>query len=459
MNPPTFRPMAAATAVVMALLPLRGQEPTVPAPAILARVRALSSPEAARVLPAFAHFDRSATRVEKAFLSLGDPLPEGEAGFLEAARRLTVARAALLPSAWRETWDRDFRLPASPWTGGRAKPSALRLEMDLGPALALLELLETREQDLDRILARLQRPEVRPVFQALLKHRSQSMYGIPMTWELLAQNLAFANSEDPLPRLYAEVQPTAFLDFPVVRRHLASYQAQVRMLSTHQEALADAVVAGLQDYAPSGLTLTRKVSFLFCGGADGWASGGVAGIDLEYFQGDLERLTTLLIHESYHALQHAAAPREAPEGDPLLDLWSSALASLFAEGTATFVAPPQTLTPEAEAAKVARGTQLLQELEDAVFREKDLPRARQLATEGIQGAGPLYWLGARMSRIIVQTGGPKALADLLPLGRHGFVRAYRQAVAQGPGAGLLPPAVLTRMEGSPERAGAGSPIH
>ena len=410
----------------------------------------LSKPDAARILPAFTALDRSGYW-NKALAPLTEPYPDGDAGTRELIARVGAVRAGILGHFAPSVWAAEFRgVPFTPSGQSPAGPapdlSRIVLTLDLAPAQAIVGLLAAREQDQGRILARLRQPDVRPVFEALIRHRSQSFYGAPMSWELLAQNLALASSDAPLARLYAEAQPFAFLDFAEVRRNLPAYQALLRELETHKAALQAQTVAALQAYAPAGLAFSRQVSFLFCNGADGWADGEVAGIDLEYFKDDYARLATLLVHESYHVAQHAAlVPPAAPAADPDRALWDEALDTLYGEGSATFVAPPKVLAPAQMQAMIGSAQSLLVDLERALFVEHDRKRAQNLVDEGSANAGPLYWLGREMSRVIVEDGGAAALGAVLPQGATGFVRAYQRAAARRHGAALIPAPVARRV--------------
>jgi hypothetical protein len=43
-------------------------------------------------------------------------------------------------------------------------------------------------------------------------------------------------------------------------------------------------------------------------------------------------------------------------------------------------------------------------------------------------AGPFYWVGAEMSRVIVDELGKKKLASIIPYGGIAFIKAYFSAV-------------------------------
>ena len=426
--------------------PAAAQSTFEPSPEMVALARSLSSPDAARSLPAFASLDRTGSAIRDKLKPLAEPYVPGEDGKLEVARRVATVRAGILASTG-EYYAREFHNNAFKLDGTHAKAGNIKLELDLAPAQAIIELLNAHEQNQARIIARLQRPDVRPVFEALIHHRSQSFYGTPMSWEMLAQNLAFASSEAPQLRLYAEAQPFAWLDFGEVRQHLAQYRAVLHELEKNKSALLEHVLADLQDYAPPDIHFSRKVSVLFCSGADGWSSDSIAGIDLEFFKDDYARLRRLMAHETYHVAQETEQ-HEADEDNSLDGIWARGLDVLYREGTATFVAAPMTLSEEQRKPKIERAVVLLQELEQAVFVDKDGERAAKLVDEASSGAGPFYWLGAAMSRSIVDEGGAPALAAVLPQGSKGFILAYEKALADGKLKPLIGADTLKRLHDS-----------
>jgi hypothetical protein len=184
---------------------------------------------------------------------------------------------------------------------------------------------------------------------------------------------------------------------------------------------------------------------LFGWGADGWASSGVAGVDLEYFKDDVPRLLDLQTHETYHAAQAALSRGEpADAGTDVRGLWLRALDTLYSEGTATHVAPPRLLPGPERERLAARGRQILSELRAAVAAG-DEQSGRKLANEGRQGAGPLYWLGASMAQSIERHGGAAAVAAYLVGGAPAFLDAYQHAAHAGHGE-PLPAAWITAPE-------------
>ena len=146
---------------------------------------------------------------------------------------------------------------------------------------------------------------------------------------------------------------------------LRDSQEAVRMaldtLRTNEPLIVAHVLDAIAPYVTQGTRLNRRVSLFFGDGADGWTTRDVAAIDLEFFKDDVDRLLTLLTHETYHAAQGAAqmADSTIDIGVPGDSLLRQALDVIYREGTASFVAPPSHQSAIAFAASITEGARLL----------------------------------------------------------------------------------------------------
>lgn len=392
---------------------------------IVALVRRLSRPEAASLMAAYPHLDGSrAVLAPEALARLARRPPPGEAGIVDVLHTVAFTREETRAR-------REQRAPGvfhDEFRGGPARVEAadlpandVGLRLDFGPARLLISLLRDREADPARIRSVLDGPD----FAGLLQHRSQDFYVPALTWEMLATNIALAGGGDPLAALYAEANPAAFYDFGDLRRHLERYEVLVDSLDGSREALASQVVARILPALPAGIRLERRVAFFFGAGADGWASSGIAAVDLEYFKDDVDALVRLLAHETYHAAQEALGPASGDDQS----FAARALEALFAEGTATWVAAPRLLSEAERAEKVEEGRWLLEEIAAAQEKGEGV-RARRALQEGTAGAGPLYWLGAAMTAAIAEAGAADDVAATLRGGPNAFAEAYRRAATR-----------------------------
>ncbi len=420
---------------------------------LAALVGALSAPAAAQGMASYLHADGSVLVPFTEARALADSLAErpadGDAGLLHVAYLAARRRASPL-AGWGKLGVfapryRDAGAPpvahaARAAAAGRARVApgvAVRLRFDFAPAESLLAIVGTPDVSPAEVMRRLDAP----AFDALLAHHSASFYRLPWTRELMAVNLARAASTLAVDRLYAWENPKGCLDYADVSRHRARYRALLDDMRAREPALLAEVEAEIAPFLPAGTRLERTASLYFADGADGWTSRGVAAVDLEWFKDDWPRLRGMLVHETFHAAQHAArrpAARAASDGEAVL---RGALETVFREGTANHVAPSRPMSAEERAAAARAGAALLDSLVAAV-RAGDLPRARALHDRGESGAGPFYSLGAAMTAAIVDALGAPAVAATLPEGGVAFARRYLEAGARRPGgAAMLAPNV------------------
>ncbi len=420
---------------------------------LAALVGALSAPAAAQVLASYLFADGSVLVPFTGARALADSLylrpADGPAG------RVRVAYlAARLRVATRDGWERlgvyatDFRgatagdVAPAPDTRVRPAPGvALALRLDLAPAESLLAVVGTPDVAPAAVAARLRGP----AFDALLAHRNQRFYQLPWTRELMALNLARAASTLPVDRLYAWANPKGFLDYADVARHHARYRALLDTLHVRGPALLDGVAARIAPYLPAGTRLERTVSLFFGDGADGWASNGVAAVDLEWFKDDWPRLRGTLTHETFHAAQAAVRRPSAPAATARDSVLRRAAEALFSEGTANWIAPARAMPADERAAAVRLGAARMDSVVAAVERG-DAAAAHALVDRGVAGAGPFYALGEAMTATIVDVLGPAALADVLPRGGVAFVKRHSLAAARrGAAASLLTPRTVAAL--------------
>lgn len=396
---------------------------------------ALSRPEAIQLLPLLLYQDGGewlGLRVGARYIdSLASRPPAGVAGLVRSAylvSRLRFESESLLMHGgfYAMAFTGEHHLPTNHGRSRDAGALRVTVALDFAPAETLMVIIGTP----DITPGEAQRRTSTPVFDAMIAHCSQGFYPMPLSREQLGLSLAHAASTQPLDLLYMYAQPQAFLDYGDVRRHRPQYRALLDTLEARSPAVADGVIAAIAPYVPAGTRVDRRVSFVFGDGADGWATDDVAAIDLEFFKDDFDRLLTLLTHETFHAVQHAAAIADSAIaiGIPADSLFRAGLDVVYLEGTATFVAPPQHKTLSEFAAEVVEGARLLTEL----YRNPEPQSARAALIRGEAGAGPFYWLGAAMSRVIVDVLGAPALAATLRSGSGAFLRAYVKATRQRP---------------------------
>jgi hypothetical protein len=410
---------------------LRANVPDADARSLFATLARLSRPEAIQLLPSYFFLDGSATYFRRHADSLFRRPPAGVPGMVRAAYLTSWVRKQILDS-YRGVFRFDFTgaplaLPPRP------RPRASRqvrvdLAFDFAPAETLLAIIGTPDVSEAEVARRI----ATPAFDALIQHRSQGFYPVPLTRERLAANLAAAASTRPLDRLYRYTQPLGLLHFAEVSERRAQYRALLATLRANERAILAVVADTIALYLPAGTAVTRTASFYFADGADGWGANGVAGVDLEYYKDDFPGFLNVVIHETFHSAQTAVRtarpprpPRAFSPGDSAM---FRALEQLLVEGTANFVAPA-TVRTAASADSVARaGAAIVEQLHAATLVRFERDRARELTQQGVAGGGPFYWLGAAMSRAIATHLGADALANTLTGDGVAFFETYLRAV-------------------------------
>lgn len=409
-------------------------------------VQNLSKPESVRVLPAFGALGQSREPTRLSLEPLAKPVPPGPAGQVQVIHAVAQAREAhstRVPFGPRG-WDNAVGALSLPSSNKGDKVKGIQFHLNLEPARQVLRVLASRDQDPQSILRSLQTPTLRSIFEALVQHRSQSFYGAPLSMEMLAQNLAWASSESPLMQLYVWANPSAFLNYGHIQRHRPAYEDLIQELAVHQDQIESAVVGQISPFAPPDATFVRTVHILFCGGTDGWASLNHEGVDLEFHGRNFATLSQTLVHETFHGLQAALGPEEGPIADPLKRQWAKGLGTLYREGTASYVEPCILPGPDAMKTNLEKGKRLLADLDQAVHKSREAEVAQRLVNQGTSGAGPFYWIGREMTKVIVAARGKSVLHDILREGTPGFFRAYAEAIQTQPDPGLLPEGFLAK---------------
>ena len=431
---------------------LRTHQSAAEAATLFGLVARLSRPEVAQLLPSFLALDGTINFPAAFIRPLADSFaqrpPGGAPGMVRVAyltARFRAAEAAWLEErgiAYRTEFEGNTYLPsrsaAETIKAGSSRGIELRLAFDLSPAESLLALIRTPGltiQDAERRLST-------PSFDALIRHRSQSFYPIPLSREQLAWNIVAAKSDDPLAHLYRHAHPGAFYHFGDISAHQDEYLQLLRTLSGTQRAMLDDVAAQLIPFLPDETTLSRNVALYFADQSDGWGTSDVTALDIDWFKDDYTRLLALIAHETFHAVQHALRPSREQAAFSSSAQFREGLESIFVEGTASFVAPERATPPQDRAEQARKGSALLDSLLVATFQHADSTRASALVNRGVAGAGPFYSLGAVMSKTIVDVLGTQALAGTLRGGGVAFFAAYPRARQAAPAApGQLSPAV------------------
>lgn len=256
-----------------------------------------------------------------------------------------------------------------------------------------------------------------------------------------------------------------------------AFRRKVVALRERRDELSAAVAQRLRPYVPAGFSfhgdVILAVPYFSCGGfaQQGWFFIDVGCLD-DDIASDFDAVALLIAHETYHAMQARLFAKDTRElGDR-----EAALASLFSrlltEGTAKFVAPPESLSARGgrytrlsrgfaatNGARMPANFDLMTILIEHVLRARDPEAAaRQASVIGFNGGTFQemgYFVGARIARDIEKAWGTSALVCVMQLPPEQFVLAHAAAVGQaaetlrlGPGAVDAARAVARRRGGS-----------
>ena len=388
----------------------------------------LSRPAASQLLVSYFYLDGSFKwkSVQPYLDSLSIRPPDGEAGIIRVAylaaklrkERIEIQNASKYYVA--QFTGAALELPAYEESNINKN---IVLSFDYHPAQVILSVLSKPDVNYQEILEELDHHQ----FDELINHRNQSFYSTPLNKERLATCLQIATSTKPIDELYRYMNPDGLLYFTDVKTHLEEYKDQLLELSKNEQAIFKYINASISPFLPENTGFNRKVSFFYINDADGWASGDVTALDLNYYKDNYEKLLPLLVHETYHSGQHAVANDEETNYEEQVQAFVQVMDYLFGEGTATYVAPPASKTKEEYELAVREGIDLLEGIYNNTIQNYDAAKTRELLNKGVAGAGPFYWLGAEMSKVIVEELGKEQFAAIIPHGGVQFFKTYFKA--------------------------------
>lgn len=232
-----------------------------------------------------------------------------------------------------------------------------------------------------------------------------------------------------------------------------AFRQKVALIAERRDQLAATVAERLRPYVPANFDfrgdVVLAVPYFSCGG---FAQDERFFVDVRCLDddiaSDLEALALLIAHETYHAVQaQTFHPMDDVRG---LNGRQAALASLFSEllieGSASFVAPAETLPARGgrytrlsrrfaadNAARMEANFSLMTILVEHVARAADPAAAAREGAEIAFSGGTFeemgYFVGARMARDVEQAWGAPALVCVMQLPPEQFTLAHAAAVS------------------------------
>jgi len=369
---------------------------------------------------------------------------------LRVAHQLADVRAAN-DAALREinpSYAIAFRGEPFPSLDSAPSPERWAMALDVSGLRALLTFLAKEEPSENgaRTIA-----SMHP-FQEMMTHRRNLGY-IPeplIDTDGLAAFIQHVASDDPLDRIWAWLNSQNFFDLADIVQHRGEYERLIGELESRAAEIEGHILGTIVPYAPESMrsdAFRDRISFTVGWGIAGWATANTAGINIEQFKDDYERLLTTLTHESVHRWQLRIGHPDGQQACSFEDLTAfpfederdrsfyTALSYVMLEGTATYIAPSH--APPDRQASVEQGAELLVQCHRAIYENDDLGKAADLVNEGLRSNGPFYWLGEALTRAIVETYGSQTVGETLRRGGPCFVNRGLEAASDTHWARLL----------------------
>jgi hypothetical protein len=392
---------------------------------IIELVTKLSKPEASQLLTSLFYMDGSyRNKTNRTYLdSFAIRPPNGKSGIIRVAYLTSKLRLDNIKQMQSfSVYKADFTENSLivPKTNTKDINKKIKLSFDYTPANTIINILSNPNVTYKEIIDKTNTHQ----FKKMIDHRNQSFYRVPINKELLATCLEIAASNKPIHELYRYSNPYGLLNFSDIKNNIEAYKNMITILLENENTIFNYINAGISPLLPKNAEFNRKVSFFFMNGSDGWASGDVTGIDLNYYKDNYKTLLNILLHETYHTGQNAITKNlKSPIKEPYRS-FDKTISYVFSEGTASYLAPPKILTEIEKKNNIKKGVDILESYYKNTIIKFNKKIAKNLRNKGIAGGGPFYWMGAEMSRVIVDVYNTKKLASILPYNGVKFFQTY-----------------------------------
>ncbi len=292
------------------------------------------------------------------------------------------------------------------WAGPR--PAQVSLAFDLSAAEAQVALFDRNTVTREDVAALLDHPAV------LAMIRQTARFDPAATEERFVESLWQAlNGRAPDPDPFR---------FQTVRERLGEIRESLSLLTSRRAPFVAAIRERLAAYTPPGVEFETTLRGVVGGTSDGWAPGdGDFYVALHYFGSDVDGLTAMLAHETYHIAQRQFFFADAEQGAAQM-----LVANVVAEGTAVLASNPETYSGDGRylrflkdkharnLARIRDSFVLFEALYAYAAAADDAP-AEQLYSLGFSGTwdSPLYFVGFRVAEALEKHRGRPALLRLL----------------------------------------------
>ncbi len=319
------------------------------------------------------------------------------------------------------------------------RASAIKVTVNADATKAVLQALQNPSLSYDDALKIAQLPGNQGII------RKENEFKVPVTTESFAHALvAVAHGQKVTdPNL-------ANSSFDIVKPKAQQLLELVRQIEANPETFQASIEKRIGLFTLPGSDLRLQGYIVAGGDGGGYAFGGTDFYLNIGFTDDIVLAKSVTTHELYHAVQGAfadkrgaAAQAAGPTLSPACASTARLFASLYEEGTATYVEDisllPQSHS-ESATRKLADMTDGLRHIHDsATLLELSIIGLRSVQAVpyddvydvGFLGHGALYNIGFVMAKAIVERDGPQNLAAFLKQPPFKFVQRYTQLPAYG----------------------------
>ncbi len=290
-----------------------------------------------------------------------------------------------------------------------------------------------------------------PILEELITHRNGLGFvpGPKFTKEFYKKFLEMSHSQNPLENIWKMIHPWNFFDFADIYQNLDEYTKLYEILSANKETIESFIISELIDFIPQNREITEQIAFSVEWAIKGWASKKYAGVNIEFYKDNFEKLFNVIIHEVFHRIQLKILPKakkvvkneQELDFDILFDfddldrrnsLLYKAFSYIFLEGSATALGRKKEKPfTEEEIKKIETGLSLLgqiiketTQLTSNDQQEEIVNKIESLLNQGLISNGPFYSLGEYISIQLISKYDRLVLGKILEEGIFKFYNLY-----------------------------------
>jgi len=341
------------------------------------------------------------------------PIPYDFDSLIKTALYLAEVRYSNLETISKTEYPLNFSNQQFKIKENASNSSNLNLVFDYSCIDETIKLLQKKSIRLEEA----QQVSQLPGFREMLKHRKNLGY-IPEplpTEKSLAEFIFFAASNEPIHIIWKWINPWNYFNFSDISLNIEEYSDVLSELKENESGIVNYISAKYYPFIPSDFFYVDTLTIAANWGIRSWATSNQFGTNIVQFKDDYDQLLKTLTHEGFHRLQLQLCPvnptAELKNNRDFEDIVSytfpsyqdslfyETLSYIFLEGTASYVGGMDSTDMSIENATV--GLELLQNIYDAVYIDKNFDLVDELNNTGLISNGPFYALGYHITDLLI----------------------------------------------------------